>query len=35
VASPFVASGDLSAPNPAYFQRADEMLKVAEASTQR
>jgi len=29
--APFVTSGDLSTPNPAYFQRADEMVKVAEA----
>jgi len=27
--APFVTSGDLSTPNPAYFQRADEMVKVA------
>jgi hypothetical protein len=29
--APFVTSGDLSTPNPAYFQRADEVLKIAEA----
>jgi hypothetical protein len=29
--APFVTPGDLSTPNPAYFQRADELLKLAEA----
>lgn len=27
--SPFIVSGDLSTPNPAYFKRADEMLAMA------
>jgi hypothetical protein len=30
--SPFIVSGDLSTPNPAYFRRADEMIATAAAN---
>ena len=30
---PFTVAGDLSTPNPAYFQRADDMINIAAAST--
>jgi hypothetical protein len=29
--APFLTAGDLSAPNPAYFERVDEMLRIAAA----
>jgi hypothetical protein len=29
--APFIVAGDLSTPNPAYFQRADDMLNIAAA----
>jgi hypothetical protein len=32
--APFLTPGDLATPNPAYFQRADDMLKLAEQSGQ-
>ena len=30
--APFISDGDLSTPNPAYFQRADDMINIAAAN---